>query len=104
MPGPSGEAAVIAALELRGVGVSRGGRRLFSGIHLTLGAGKVCALTGANGTGKTSLLRAIAGLVALDAGEIAFVGAEPSEARATGLHLLGHLAGLKPARTAREEL
>jgi heme exporter protein A len=95
---------VTASLELRGVGVSRGGRRLFSDLSLSLAAGQACALTGANGTGKTSLLRAIAGLVALDAGEVRFGGAEASEARASGLHLLGHLDGLKPARTAREEL
>ncbi len=84
--------------------VSRGGRRLFSDLSLNLTPGQACALTGANGTGKTSLLRAIAGLVALDAGEVAFGGAEAGEARASGLHLLGHLDGLKPARTAREEL
>jgi heme exporter protein A len=95
---------LTASLELRGVGVSRGGRRLFSDLSLSLAPGQACALTGANGTGKTSLLRAIAGLVALDAGEVAFGAVEASEARASGLHLLGHLDGLKPARTAREEL
>lgn len=95
---------MIAALDLRGVGVSRGGRRLFSDLSLSLVAGQACALTGANGTGKTTLLRAVAGLVALDAGEVAFAGAETDEARAGGLHLLGHLDGLKPARTTREEL
>jgi heme exporter protein A len=84
--------------------VSRGGRRLFSDLSLSLRAGEACALTGANGAGKTSLLRAVAGLVALEAGEIAFGGADPAEARAAGLHLVGHQDGLKPARTAREEL
>jgi heme exporter protein A len=103
LPRP-GAARMISALELRGLGISRGGRRLFSDLSLTLGSGQACALTGANGTGKTSLLRAIAGLVALDAGEAAFGGCDPAEARAGGLHLLGHLDGLKPARTAREEL
>jgi heme exporter protein A len=95
---------VIGSLDLRGVGVSRGGRRLFADLSLRLVSGQACALTGANGTGKTSLLRAVAGLVALDAGEVVFEGAEASEARASALHLLGHLDGLKPARTAREEL
>ena len=95
---------MTASLELRGVGISRGGRRLFSDLSLSLSPGQACALTGANGAGKTSLLRAIAGLVTLDAGEVAFGGAEAGEARAAGLHLLGHLDGLKPARTAREEL
>jgi heme exporter protein A len=94
----------MRSLDLRGVGVSRGGRRLFSDLSLSLAAGQACALTGANGTGKTSLLRAIAGLVALDAGEVSLAGAQTDEARAGGLHLLGHLDGLKPARTTREEL
>ena len=95
---------MIERLELRGVGVRRGGRRLFSGLSMTLGAGEACALTGANGAGKTSLLRAVAGLVGLEAGEIAFGAAEASEARGAGLHLIGHQDGLKPARTTREEL
>lgn len=95
---------MIGALELRGLAVSRGGRRLFSDLSLMLPAGQACALTGANGAGKTSLLRAVAGLGAADAGEVAFGGTDPGEARASGLHLLGHHEGLKPARTAREEL
>ncbi|MBS0361020.1 MAG: ATP-binding cassette domain-containing protein, partial [Proteobacteria bacterium] len=95
---------MIAALELDGVGLSRGGRRLFAGLSLRLAAGEACALTGANGAGKTSLLRAVAGLVELEAGESGFGGIDAAEARAGGLHLVWHHDGLKPARTAREEL
>lgn len=95
---------MIRTLELRGVAVRRGGRLLFEGVDLELRAGEACALTGANGVGKTSLLRAVAGLVLIEGGEVAFGGTEPSEARGTGLHFVGHHDGLKPARTAREEL
>lgn len=95
---------MIGLVELHGVAVRRGGRRLFSDLSLRLEAGAACALTGANGTGKTSLLRAVAGLVALEAGEIAFGGVDAADARGAGLHLVGHQDGLKPARTAREEL
>jgi len=95
---------VIERLELRGLGVRRGGRQLFSGLSLSLAAGEGCALTGANGAGKTSLLRAVAGLVGLEAGEIAFGKLDATEARGAGLHLIGHQDGLKPARTTREEL
>jgi heme exporter protein A len=95
---------MIAALELRDVAVRRGGRLLFSGLSLSLRRGEACALTGPNGAGKTSLLRAVAGLVRLEAGEVAFGGAEAAAARGEGLHFAGHQDGLKPARTAREEL
>jgi heme exporter protein A len=95
---------VIDRLELDRIAVRRGGRRLFDGVSLKLAAGEACALTGANGAGKTSLLRAVAGLVRLEAGSVGFGGAEPAEARGAGLHLVGHLDGLKPARMAAEEL
>jgi heme exporter protein A len=94
----------LRSLNLQAVGVRRGGRRLFANLNLELAAGEACALTGANGAGKTSLLRAVAGLVPFEAGEIAFGGLDPIEARSSALHLVGHLDGLKPARTAWEEL
>ena len=95
---------MIRALGIRDAEVRRGGRRLFEGVSLDLAAGEACALTGPNGSGKTSLLRAVAGLVRLDAGEVTFGPIEAAEARAEGLHLAGHADGLKAARTAREEL
>ena len=95
---------MIDRLELAGLSIRRGARLLFEGVALTLGAGEACALTGANGAGKTSLLRAVAGLVRPEAGTVGFGAADPAEARGRGLHLVGHQDGLKPARTAAEEL
>jgi len=95
---------LIAALTITNAAIRRGGRLLFEAVSLDLAAGEACALTGANGSGKTSLLRAVAGLVRLEAGEIGFGGVDPTEARGGGLHLAGHADGLKAARTAREEL
>ena len=100
---------MIAHLALSALALSRGERLLFRGLNLDLSAGDAVALTGANGAGKTSLLRAIAGFIRQDAGEIDFHdadrnGLDPADARAHEVHLLGHLDGLKTGRTAREEL
>ncbi len=84
--------------------VSRGDRVLFRDLSFTLAAGEAVALTGANGAGKTSLLRALAGFIRPDAGTVDFAGAELTEARAGQIHWLGHLDGLKGGRRARDEL
>ena len=91
-------------ISVDGLTLSRGERVLFRELSLTAAAGEAVALTGANGAGKTSLLRAIAGFLRPDAGTIAFAGTEGGEARRRGLHWLGHLDGLKGARRARDEL
>lgn len=95
---------VISQLSLRNTAIRRGGRLLFKDVSLDLAAGEACALTGPNGSGKTSLLRAVAGLVGLDAGEIGFGQIDAADARGDHLHLVGHADGLKSSRTAREEL
>jgi heme exporter protein A len=84
--------------------VSRGERILFRDLSLSLASGEAVALTGANGAGKTSLLRSLAGFIRPDAGTIAFADVEPAVARARHIHWLGHLDGLKTGRRAREEL
>lgn len=99
---------MIQRLVLQGLAIERGGRRLFEGFSAEVGAGEALALTGANGAGKTSLLRAISGLLHPAEGDIRFLSTqgqlEPEDARTGGLHLLGHYDGLKAGRTAGEEL
>lgn len=94
---------MITQVSIQSLALSRGGRQLFSRLILKFDPGEAVALTGRNGAGKTSLLRAVAGLIAPDEGEIGFGGLDPAEAR-EHIHLLGHLDGLKTSRTARDEL
>ena len=99
---------MIAALAIADLALSRGVRRLFEGQSLRLEAGEAMMLSGANGVGKTSLLRAVAGLLRPDAGVVSFIGRgggalDAEEARADHLHLAGHHDGLKTQRRAGEE-
>ncbi|WP_426038094.1 heme ABC exporter ATP-binding protein CcmA [Brevundimonas sp. DC300-4] len=100
---------MISTLSITDLRLARGERNLFSALSFTTASGEAVALTGANGAGKTSLLRAIAGFIRPEAGTIVFreTDDEPIEAdlaRAHQVHLLGHLDGLKGQQTAREEL
>jgi ABC-type polar amino acid transport system ATPase subunit len=61
-------------LELRDVEIERGGRRIVGGLSFAAGAGELLALMGPSGTGKTSVLRAIAGLDRAAAGTITVNG------------------------------
>ena len=101
-------ASRLTGLKLEAVTLSRGARRLVADVNLNLSAGELVSVTGANGVGKTSLIRAIAGLIAPDSGVIAFFsGASALDAetvRTEQVHLLSHQDGLKSARTVRQEL
>lgn len=57
-------------LELRGLACVRGGRLLFDGLDLKLEPGEAALVTGANGAGKSSLLRLAGGLLRPAAGEV----------------------------------
>jgi ATPase subunit of ABC transporter with duplicated ATPase domains len=57
-------------LEVSGLAMSYGERQLFQGLSFTLPAGAILGVIGSNGTGKTSLLRLIAGDVTPDEGSV----------------------------------
>ena len=98
---------MIRQVAVENLAIVRGDRLLFQGLNFTLAAGQAISLTGRNGAGKTSLLRAIAGFLRPHAGTIAFHGEhaalDEDEARSGGLHMAGHLDGLKSNRRARDE-
>ena len=60
----------------RGSRCIRGGREVFAGLDFEAPAGEALAVTGANGAGKTSLLRLIAGLLTPSGGSIALDGGD----------------------------
>jgi heme exporter protein A len=82
----------------------RGDRTVFTDLGLELGEGELLVLTGPNGTGKTSLLRMIAGLIEPAAGSLMLHGSPPELTIGQQCHLVAHQDALKPALTAVENL
>jgi branched-chain amino acid transport system ATP-binding protein len=69
---------VSALLEVRDLDLYYGDAQALSGVSLEIPDGKIVAIVGANGAGKTSLIRAIAGIERPRAGKIRFAGREIS--------------------------
>ena len=98
-----GRRAILAG---RALDCRRGERIVFSGLDFDLAAGELLLLRGPNGSGKTSLLRLIAGLIAPERGTLTWRGApiaDPEIFRAE-LAYLGHADAAKPELTVREDL
>jgi heme exporter protein A len=77
---------------------------VFSGLDFEASAGRALAVTGRNGSGKTSLLRLIAGLLVPAGGSIALEGGDAELNLGEQAHYLGHRDALKPALSAAENL
>lgn len=85
----------------------RGDRLLFKKIGFTLGAGGLMYVLGENGSGKSSLLRMVCGLMTPEVGSITWQGQpikKASEEYLSSLTYIGHLNGLKDDLTALENL
>jgi heme exporter protein A len=83
---------------------ARGGREVFTGLAFEAVSGEALAVMGPNGSGKTSLLRLIAGLLIPAGGTIAFEGGDAELTLAEQCHYLGHRDALKPALSVAENL
>ena len=81
-----------AGLELRDLACVRGRRSLFRGLNATLAPGQLLRVSGANGAGKTSLLRMLCGLLAPAQGQVLWQGAKRA-ALARGLPPAADLPG-----------
>jgi heme exporter protein A len=88
----------------RGVRCVRGGREVFSGLDFETASGEALAVTGPNGSGKTSLLRLIAGLLTIADGSIGLEGGETELTLPEQTHYLGHRDALKSALSVMENL
>ncbi len=93
-------------MRLSGSGVTcvRGGREVFTSLDFEVAAGEILSVTGHNGSGKTSLLRLIAGLLMPTEGTIALEGGEAELTLPEQAHYLGHRDALKPALSVLENL
>ena len=94
---------------LQGINIAcvRGDRELFKNIHFSLEPGSLLQVRGANGSGKTSLLRMLCGLSIPAAGEIHWNGVSirtANEEYFANVTYIGHLSGIKDDLTVIENL
>ena len=87
-----------AILSVDGLSLNRGLRLLFRDLGFEVAAGELLLLRGANGTGKSSLLRVLAGFLAPASGQVTWAEGVPLP------RYLGHQDGLKRPMTVRENL
>src|SRR5487761_1068603 len=99
----------MSVLELRDITVERGGRPVVRNVTITVQAGEVTALLGANGAGKSSLVLAVGGVlrprpgsVALDGVELA--GRRPEKIRAAGIAIVPEGRRLLPDLTVADNI
>lgn len=99
--------ALSGRLEARNLTVLRGDRCLFDGLSFTLEGGSLQLLEGQNGSGKTSLLKVLAGLLEPESGEIMYNGSDirrTRQAYCESLVWMAHRAAFKADLTLVENL
>ena len=75
-------------IQINGMTFSRGDRKIFKNINLSIPKGKIIAIMGPSGTGKTTLLRLISGQLEPDCGDIVFNGQQVNQLNRAQLYQL----------------
>jgi heme exporter protein A len=97
----------MATFEVNGLSFTRNDETLFSHLEFHLSSGEVLLIEGANGIGKTTLLRTLCGLATPSDGEVRWCGRDIRDTQPeffAELAYVGHLAGLKGDLTPIENL
>lgn len=87
-----------------GLACERGGRELFRDVAIRLDRGQGLLIEGPNGCGKTTLIRAIAGLGRFAAGRLTLEGGDKEATLGEQAHYVGHADATKPQLTVAENL
>jgi len=94
-------------LKVQSLACQRGGRDVFRKVSFDLKAGDVLFVTGTNGSGKSSLLRMLAGFLSIHSGAILWQDKDMSDDRVSyqrNIHYIGHLDAIKQELTVHEML
>jgi len=81
-------------LKIKDLSFHRGDRAIFNGLNLEVPSGKVTAIMGPSGTGKTTLLKLIGGQLQPDAGIVEFQGKNIHQMNTTELYKARHKMGM----------
>jgi phospholipid/cholesterol/gamma-HCH transport system ATP-binding protein len=88
------QTAQDSIVEVRDVHYSIGGRAIFTGLDLQIARGRITAIMGPSGTGKTTLLKLITGQVRPDQGQVLFDGIDVSHLSRAELYALRRRMGM----------
>jgi phospholipid/cholesterol/gamma-HCH transport system ATP-binding protein len=91
-PKPLNQSAAI--IEIRNLDYAINGRPIFAGLDLDIARGRITAIMGPSGTGKTTLLRLITGQVTADSGSIVVAGQDMLTVRRNELYVLRRRMGM----------
>ncbi len=83
-----------AIVEIRNLGYAVNGRPIFAGLDMDVPRGRITAVMGPSGTGKTTLLRLITGQVIADSGSIVVAGQDLRAVRRADLYMLRRRMGM----------